>query len=123
MSYTKNKSIEKAPPHEHSWYKGSDLSEMKCVCGGVLISAGEFERRKQAWKDYFDKVHESRAYLRFKEQKEALLKGDLATVKRLAAEAKEDLNSKTDWIEKPHFPDTDWQHYYVTSDGQEPMPF
>ena len=104
--------------HIHSWYPGKDASEDTCVCGGVRVSQAEFTRRKEVWDDYHRRVQETRAYQRFVEQKEAYRRGDMAQVKELALEAKNERKSKTNWLEKPHFPDYQWPKYVILEKEQ-----
>lgn len=99
--------------HYHSWHESKDDSEENCVCGCVLVSQAEFDRREKEWDEYLKKVKETRSYKRFIEQKEAMKKGDLAKVKELVFEAKKERETKTDWLPKPHFPDYQWPKYII----------
>lgn len=53
------------------------------------------------WEAYYELVRHSRAYERYGEQREAYRRKDFLKVKELAAEARADLENKTDWIPKP----------------------
>jgi len=78
----------------------------------ILISWNEFNRRKKIWEEYYKKVPETRAYKRFIEQKEALKKGNLDVVKRLAQEAKQQIIYGTSELSKPSFPDPEVEMVY-----------
>lgn len=85
------------------------MTKEPLIVPSILISNAEFLERKREYDEYYDKVRETRAYKRYQKQVEALHAGDIATVKKLAEEAKKQLADK-DWdLAKPHFPDPDDQ--------------
>jgi hypothetical protein len=65
------------------------------------LPEGEKERIEEAWNKYFDLVRESKSYKRYCEQRDAYKRGDMAIVKNLSLEAREEMANKTDWIPKP----------------------
>lgn len=76
-----------------------------------LITATEFAYRKRVWGEYYAKARQSQSYQRFLEQQVALKRGDIATVRRIAAEAREDLLNGR-FLPKPPFPDPDLERVY-----------
>lgn len=76
-----------------------------------LITSAEFAYRKRVWNEYYTKARQSRTYQRFLEQRAAFKQGDMATVRRIAAEAREDLLSGR-FLPKPPFPDPDLERVY-----------
>lgn len=76
-----------------------------------LITAAEFVYRKRVWGEYYDKSKQSQSYQRFLEQRAAFKQGDMATVRRIAAEAREDLLNGR-FLPKPPFPDPDLERVY-----------
>lgn len=105
--------------HEHVWENSRDNSEMRCLCGKIQVSLNEYERRKNVWTGYYYKVSLSTSYKRFCEQRKALLGGDLVKVKKLALEAKHELENRKELIEKPHFPDPSITNIYVVKSLEE----
>ena len=118
---------EEKEAHQHSWFTGSDESHQLCSCGCVLVSGIEWKRRKQEWDNYYKSVRDTNSYKRFFIQKEAYSKGDMVTVKKLAEEARKELEEKCIlvkgeweekremWLEKPHYPDPiTWGKYRIS---------
>lgn len=75
------------------------------------ISLQEYNLRKKAWDEYYPKVKTSKTFLRYQEIRKALVKGDMTTVKRLANEAKRDMEDGTT-DNKPPFPDPYIERFY-----------
>lgn len=59
------------------------------------------------WEEYYRLVRETPAYKRFVEQKEAMRRNDLETVRRLALEAKSEL-AERNYIPRPQFDDPNY---------------
>ncbi len=78
----------------------------------VIITASEYKKRKSVWNEYYSQANKTKAHERFVIQKEALRNGDLATVKRLAVEAENELVLGKNQIAKPLFPDPDIEKQY-----------
>lgn len=76
-----------------------------------LVTAVEFARRKRVWGEYYAKARQSHSYQRFLEQRAAFKQGDMATVRRIATEAREDLLNGN-FLPKPPFPDPDLERVY-----------
>lgn len=128
MAIGRNKKKEQEVIHHHLWQSGYNDSEQKCGCGEILVSQQEYDRRSAIWLKYYEDVRGTRAYKRYAEQREAFLRNDMATVKRLGLEARSQLTKRVnedgyeEWyqpvleLEKPHFPDPgSWNHYVVSN--------
>lgn len=75
-------------------------------------SLNDFYARRKAWVDYYAKVPTTRAYKRFKEGHEALKTGQMATIKLLAEEAREDLINDVRELTQPPYPDPELERRY-----------
>jgi hypothetical protein len=71
------------------------------------LPQAEREQIANDWEGYYDLVKHSRAYERYQEQRQAYRENRMDRVRGLAAEARQDLEQKTDWIPKPSSVDPD----------------
>lgn len=65
------------------------------------LPQGEKNKIAEEWEGYYKVIKNSRSYERYCTQRDAFKRGDMARVKELAQEAKEEREQKTDWIPKP----------------------
>ena len=105
--------------HEHSFKAMGFFDEERCSCGAIKVSQKEYQRRWDAWENYYAECKQSPSFIRFIDMKEAIKMGDREKIQELMAESKRVMENK-DYVvleKKPKFPDPMNPHrsHYIVS--------
>jgi hypothetical protein len=85
-----------------------DTADVRAFKKWVDLDPAKKELLRGAWVKYYEAVKNTRSYKRWQEQREAYKKGDMATVKMFASEAKAQLLEEGWELKQPSSQDPDF---------------